>query len=490
MRRLLLGAILFCTLLFLSVGFAAAQDSTYTEMLQIAGRGFVHILQWSPDGNVLAVASDQGVWLYTDTLEDVKHLATTGEFDSVGRLSWSSDGRRIFAGGAMYRPISRYSNVAYAWDVETGDILFSLELEERAGVSSAAWQEGNALLALLIQEAEAATLAVVDGETGDYLLEQQYEERRFNNLAWSEDGTTLTVTEDTPDANAIITLDAASGDILDAVEVETPSGILSPDGSLSAVLIRNELLVQDAASGETLHSFVADAEIRMIRWDGAYWNHDGSKLVSYVQRRSRVVVFDVATGEIERELQFHREMIIGALDVKDNVLAVSFRFGGVELYDLNSGEQLARRWSDLGNVLSLAWNSDSTMIVTAGGGEPTVHIWDAQTGGEINAFDHQTYVYSAAWSPDGSMVAAGNQSPSEDDPPVVIVWDVETGEVMHTLPIEDSEVGDMIVGLEWSPDSRVLVATRPSNLSAITALRAWDVTTGELIFELDWHFGI
>jgi WD40 repeat protein len=87
MKRLLLATIIL--LLFTQV--VIAQDNR--EILRL-GRGTANALDWRPDGEVLAVGSGTGVWLYDEDFQTLAHLedADTGYVQTV---KWSPQGDRL-----------------------------------------------------------------------------------------------------------------------------------------------------------------------------------------------------------------------------------------------------------------------------------------------------------------------------------------------------------------------------------------------------------
>ncbi|MDV8031752.1 toll/interleukin-1 receptor domain-containing protein, partial [Rhodococcus sp. IEGM 27] len=105
--------------------------------------------------------------------------------------------------------------------------------------------------------------------------------------------------------------------------------------------------------------------------------------------------------------------------------------------------------------------------VTSGGGDNTVHLWDATTGEPVGEplTGHLDLVTSVAFSPDGQRIA----SSSEDK--TVRVWDATTGEPVgqpltgHQNPVTD---------VAFSPDGQ-----RIASGSSDKTVRVWDATTGE-----------
>ena len=102
-----------------------AQHTTYTQLSLPAGakarlgKGSIEEVTYSPDGSLLAVGSNIGIWLYdTKTYRELALLA--GQMDWVYSLSLSPDGKTIASGGADMDCTVRL------WDVETRTVKVRL----------------------------------------------------------------------------------------------------------------------------------------------------------------------------------------------------------------------------------------------------------------------------------------------------------------------------------------------------------------------------
>ena len=93
-----------------------------------------------------------------------------------------------------------------------------------------------------------------------------------------------------------------------------------------------------------------------------------------------------------------------------------------------------------------ALSPDGTRIASLSGGN-TVQVWDAVTGGKLNAYQSQgKSVNVIAWSPDSHSIATGSIDGT------VQVWSANTGpEIYHG----DSST---VVNIVWSPDGKSIAA--------------------------------
>ena len=105
-----------------------------------------------------------------------------------------------------------------------------------------------------------------------------------------------------------------------------------------------------------------------------------------------------------------------------------------------------------------------------------IRIWDAVTLREIRDIQGEPKVpatpmgpeiiHSLAISPDGQRIASTNRTGT------VLVWDVATGRLVHTLRGH----GDRTLGVAFHPRGRQLASAGWDG-----TVRIWDAATGELI---------
>src|SRR5262249_887825 len=92
--------------------------------------------------------------------------------------------------------------------------------------------------------------------------------------------------------------------------------------------------------------------------------------------------------------------------------------------------------------------SDDKYIVT-GSYDKTVRIWCASTGVQRQPIfsEHESIVYSVAWSRNGRFIASGEGNGA------ITIWDVKEGQ-----PLASYQAGSgAIRQLAWSPDSQSIV---------------------------------
>ncbi|KAH9843617.1 WD40-repeat-containing domain protein [Rhodofomes roseus] len=99
----------------------------------------------------------------------------------------------------------------------------------------------------------------------------------------------------------------------------------------------------------------------------------------------------------------------------------------------------------------------------------------ADNGAFVELEHHAGGITALAYSPDGRYIASGA------DDTLVVIWDVRTGQRVHTC----SYHSDTICSLAFSPDGSKLLSGSGDGLGVI-----WDVRTGEELTVLNGHTGI
>ena len=94
-----------------------------------------------------------------------------------------------------------------------------------------------------------------------------------------------------------------------------------------------------------------------------------------------------------------------------------------------------------------------------------MRLWDAATGTLKNTLQHTDWIWSLAYSPDGTELAIGSRDNT------VSLWNAATGQLTNTLAGHTEDV--MSVG--YSSDGTILASG-----SYDGTVRLWDVSTGTL----------
>ncbi len=190
---------------------------------------------------------------------------------------------------------------------------------------------------------------------------------------------------------------------------------------------------------------------------------DGKLILESFEERHRVAVMDLGDSSYG--------MSYPVFDSNGDTLAAGTR-SGIELWDAGNGNHLSSI-----PIASASWPS-----LSPDGGRIAIlvnyelSVLDASSGQSIRTLDHDTEIRGFNWSPDGRLLAASGIG---FDPPV-LVWDTNTGEVIHSLSGHDLAA----VAVCFDPTGEILATG-----SFDHTIKLWNVRTGELIATLLGHSG-
>lgn len=171
------------------ISTTSAQSPTTGPYAQVAmfGRGAVRSVAWSPDGQVIAVGSTVGIWLYSSTLEPAGLLA--GHTRAAYALDFSPEGTRLAS--------ASHDRTVRLWDIVTRTELAMLEGHTDLVVTGDLLRatQGRAVASPTVATNPAGTrraeidaggiVRLTDNHTGVVLAELP---GRANAVSWSADG--------------------------------------------------------------------------------------------------------------------------------------------------------------------------------------------------------------------------------------------------------------------------------------------------------------
>jgi len=142
------------------------------------------------------------------------------------------------------------------------------------------------------------------------------------------------------------------------------------------------------------------------------WSPDGKQLASAAGKKVRI--WELATGDMLREYTAHPATIADiAWQPKSSILAVAV-YGGVLLYDVISDDP-PRHFEWKGSPLKLAWSPNGKLLAH-GNQDATVHFWYADTGLDLQMSGYPTKIRELAWDFASRTLATGGGE-------MVCVWD-------------------------------------------------------------------
>ncbi|MGA3010447.1 MAG: WD40 repeat domain-containing protein [Terracidiphilus sp.] len=261
-------------------------------------------------------------------------------------------------------------------------------------------------------------------------------------------------------------------------------GIVSPNGSTVATARPAETDEQGnklAAGGATriqLWNLLTGKEIRHFLVPGAYasgtllLSPDGSKLLTGDFDGPRL--WNVGTGKLLRQFWKPDGVVnAAAFSADGHSLAWGTVAGTVHMWDAETGKEIQHFAGDypadyMATVNSVSISRDGRRLLT-GSNDGRARLWDVETGKDLQRFaasdkGPNTAVNCAALSPDGHEVLTAS------DDRTARLWDVETGTEIHRL------VGgaDQVAALAFSDDGRGIVAASRTGM-----VWRWDAESGK-----------
>lgn len=467
-----------------------AQDAPLEPVAQYLNWGGLLDGVWSPDGTQVAISSTHraGVFGASDLTLDFE--LETAPYTQVGQLSWSPSGQYI-AGGNSVIPLYNTSTASetYLWDASTGEVVHTLLLTNSLN-SVRAWYwlaNETSLMAHTTNE-----VLLWDLESGNVLNSLEVEEPIFD-LSIEEDTFTLHFRSFTM-SYSLETFEFLS----EAEDTGDQPLFVSPDGTVSVFRDgRSAIEFRDNTTGQTLGRYENESGRLMLPNTAPQWTSDGETVIFVAGRRNSVIAVTIR-GELVQRLTLTgfasvQSVALGPND--DSVLITEPTI--VHMWNWRTGEfETPQRILSGGSLQGIDWHEN--VIATASQSDPFIQLWDANTGELQQSFTSaRPYFTSVAFSPDGQFIAGGDSNyyealGDENIPhPAVSVWDVSTGEEVLNLPIVPLEERDyrnegaFVHRISWSPDGTKLLGIRMDNATGIISLRVWDASTGEELFATD-----
>jgi WD40 repeat protein len=211
---------------------------------------------------------------------------------------------------------------------------------------------------------------------------------------------------------------------------------------------------------------------------------DGCLLASSGYRRG-IQFWDPQTGGHQQSIVLQTWSIAIAFSPDGLTLAVGTQDGEILLIDTQTGAQTGRLKSRV-PISSLAYAPNPVNLISAC---IDIRIWRNGTGDiERTLGGHSHIIEALAVSADGCLLASASRDKTAR------VWDLKTGELLHTLTHRSIAP----IPQEWNPEARhwklplAAVAFTPDGRVLATGgadriIYLWDTRTGEPVNRLEGH---
>ncbi len=483
--------------------YAVITPDNAAQLTELAafGYGELYGVQWSPDGKMLAVMTDIGVWLYKNTDFSTEQIVL--RFPPLDMTDWafSSDGQTLAIVG--------WEGLVHLWDIPSGTERAVLRGESMGRVFPVYDLDFSPDGQTLAVAGDDHLVRLWDVRTGRELSTLTGHENSVLSVAFSPDGALLASSDQD---GAVIIWDVSTGS-------PSPTASLRADDAVWGL--------QWSSGSERLFAHVGNSEGVMVwnwgtgdvlvNFDGAAgaMNADGS-LLAYDDGDGTVHLWDLDTGALRMDLDGHQSAVARLVFSPDGSRLASMDRETAILWDVESGQQLASVGGHTRYAMyGLGFSSDGELlaVVNSLAFPQTVQILGAQSGDarasmvfqghpngvervqfapEGNAFLSISLDNTALWwdmetlsaralesrgvwllSPDGSLLAL-----AQSDSGQVTLQDVETGEERAVFQTND---GEAVYSMVFSEDSAQLIAAGQDS----ALVYVWDVASGELLHTVD-----
>ena len=428
--NLLLRVLLLSLISTLYLPNSIAQNYTQMRLPEGAkarlGKGNIKDLLYSPNGNVLAVVSSIGIWLYdTETYQELTLLPipknrSRALAHRIRKTKFSVDGQTLVSWTE--------ENVILIWNVATGE---QKEIINRDGISFSS--NGQKLTI----EAENKTIELLKRDNENVEKPLKEKDEKDVKIAYSPDGQTYATTDD--DYN---------------------------------------MGIRDTQTQKLKKRIIAYPELFYLQRISL--NSDG-QILAALRPDSPIHLWDVNTGKLKKILTGHivtgrpsrnharyapsAEVDSVAFSPDGKTLANGSMDGTIRLWNTNSGKLKRTLIGHFGFIKSLTFSPDGKLLAS-GSEDGSILVWDTEKGTHEPFLAERTYSISCvSFSRDGSMLVGG--SPNGD----IHLFDVVTGNPTKTFTGHIGEISHLM----FSPDS-----SKIASASWDGSVRLWDIETGEI----------
>jgi RNA polymerase sigma factor (sigma-70 family) len=425
------------------------------------GKGNINQIAHSPDGKVLAIAGDLGIWLYNAS--NLDEIGLLGEY--AGDVAFSPDGKLLAS--------AQWDNSGvFLWDIQRKKQVGLLKPQFGASdVTSIAFSPDGKLLASgncdktvrLWDVDREKQLAVLQGHTGNP-----------SSIVFSPDGKLVASGSYDKTVRLWDVQEQEQAGVLKGHTEAVSSVAFSPDGKLLASGGRwpdSAVRLWDVQGRKQVARLEHESDVYSVAF-----SPDG-KLLASGEFLGKVGLWDVAEQKQVVMLQAHADTVNSLVFSPDGKNLTSSSPSAVRVWDVEGRKQVGGVEGYTGGLYSVAFSPDGRSFASSGE-DRMIHLWDVQGQEQVGMLEgHRTYVFSVAFSPDGKLLASGSHW--SDRPKAVRLWDVQKQRQVGLLRGHTESVWSVA----FSPDGKLLAS------GGNEAIRLWNVAEQRQVEVLQGHAG-
>jgi WD40 repeat protein len=423
-------------------------ESTPELILQTGHIQGITSLAFSPDGKLLASASNDNtvkIW-DVDTGRELRTYARHN--DLILSVAWSLDGR--VASGS-------YDKKIHIWDPETGNTLRVLEGHKKS-VTALAFSPNNNLLA---SGSDDCNIIIWNNLSGEKLSTLAGHSKAVLSVAFSSDGKLIASSSEdhsvklwnVSDQRELRSLESHNDDVNIVTFSRDSRFVISSSSD-------NTIKVWGTATGQLLRTLNGHKK----GVNGHVVSLDGRTLISCSEDLT-IKLWDLQSGREIRQIGSHGVAVNAlALTPQGHLLASADNAGRIKVWNTDTWREEQRLTRYTGPVTSVTFSPDGRWMAS-GSYDYWVRLWDT-AGDELRKFrGHGKAVDYLAFTPDSQLLV------SSDSGGLIIVWEVATGRERYVL--QEPPHADV----RMSGDGKVLVSVSRDQ-DKMRTVKVWDVNEG------------
>ncbi|MYG00272.1 sigma-70 family RNA polymerase sigma factor [Candidatus Poribacteria bacterium] len=449
-----------------------AEDWTKWELPKAAkarlGKGGINTMQFSPDGTLLAVGSNIGIWLY-DAKTGKEITMFPGACQSI---AFSPDGRLLANGGGKYGSGGRFRGKELTlWEVVTG---------KRAALT------GDHLPASELMFSEDGKTLISLGNWGDSISQLDIETKNGNVKMIEDRSWKMIKSRNHPEPYALMHDKFAVGRKDGKIELWDTT-----TGKKVSTLGIQEKNIQGPLPPEVIRKINQDQNI--LGEDNEHvlalaFSSDGTRLASG-SKDTNVHIWDTHNNVEPIILRKHTGWVNAVTFSPDNkIVASGSTDKKVLLWNATTGELLAMLTGHVNGISALTFSPDGTTLASAST-DGTVLFWHTKTGDQLpkRITGHTEWIKAIAFLKDNHTIVSIAYNG------IISTWDLNSSQKTRS---QNTGHQDFLSSIAFSPDGtkfasfgatgKILfeagVGMSTSQLLSGGSLRLTDVHTGR---ELD-----
>jgi len=439
-----------------SARYAGGFDTSAPESGFVNSGSGVEDIAWSPNGQRLAVAAGKEAAVLDVGGEALRsgvssRMLAPPHNDWTLSIAYSPDGNEIAT--------ASNDGTARVWDVKSGTVSADLRGHSGGVLGAEFSPDGNRLLTASDDE----TALVWDVREGtkvahhsDWVLEATYSDDASRIATVAADGSARLWTPGGRKRGEIDTRGLISAQ---AVDFDDEGRRVLVGGNGGANFYDGRVIIADARSGNRIRN--GELKLDKSFWDASF-SPDGDAIV--VSHESGAPVLWTPEAETTRPLIYPEGT--GFVFAPSAQFSPDGRFiatggsdGIARIFNAKTREQIQSFTGHEGVVMGASFSGDSKRVVSYGL-DRTARVWDRATGQEIAVLrGHTAWVSGADFSPDGGRVVTASADKT------IRIWGAESGKL---LAVEHPHA-DTINSVEFSPDGSKILSASDDNTAEVTA---------------------